>query len=73
MNSRYTTVEHYEGLMGALGFEKLQSRWKDGGKMAYWLFRRLERSTSTTYRDHVLYEKKTVFRMGDRNNFVILL
>ena len=73
MNSRYTTAEHYEALMDAVGFEKLQSRWKDGGKMAYWLFRRTVRSTPSTYQKHVLYEKKTVFRTGDRNNFVILL
>ncbi|EJF62440.1 nucleolus protein [Dichomitus squalens] len=73
MNSRYTTAEHYEGLMYAIGFEKLLSRWKDGGKMAYWLFRRSRLSTSATYQKHALYEKKTVFRTGDRNNFVILL
>ena len=73
MNSRYTTAEHFEGLMAAVGFEKLHSRWKEGGKMAYWLLRRVGRTVSTTYQDHVLYEKKTVFRTGDRNNFVILL
>ncbi|PIL23763.1 hypothetical protein GSI_13513 [Ganoderma sinense ZZ0214-1] len=73
LNSRYTTAEHYESLMVAVGFEKLQSRWKEGGKMAYWLFRRVDRTPSTTYQDHVLYEKKIVFRTGDRNNFVILL
>ena len=59
--------------MSAVGFEQVRSRWKEGGKMAYWLFRRASRLTSTTYQEHVQYQKKTTFRTGDRNNFVVLL
>ena len=72
-NSRYMTPEHFDGLMRCVGFEQVHARWKDGGKMAYWLYRRKPRLASATYEDHVRYEKKTVFRTGNRNNFVILL
>ncbi|TFK84329.1 nucleolus protein [Polyporus arcularius HHB13444] len=73
LNSRYMTPEHFDGLMQSIGFEQVHTRWKEGGKMAYWLYRRKPRPASTTYHDHLLYEKKTVFRQGNRNNFVILL
>lgn len=59
--------------MTAVGFEQVRSRWREGGKMAYWLFKRAQQPASTTYRQHAQYEKKTTFRTGDRNNFVILL
>lgn len=59
--------------MTAIGFEQVRTRWREGGKMAYWLFRKTPSPASTTYQDHLLYQKKTVFRQGDRNNFVILL
>ncbi|KAL1947575.1 hypothetical protein VTO73DRAFT_13299 [Trametes versicolor] len=73
LNSRYLTPEHFQGLMTAIGFEQVRTRWREGGKMAYWLFRKTSAPASTTYQDHLLYQKKTVFRQGDRNNFVILL
>ncbi|KAI0721513.1 putative methyltransferase-domain-containing protein [Cerioporus squamosus] len=73
LNSRYMTPEHFDGLMRSVGFEQVHARWKEGGKMAYWLFRRKPQPASTTFQDHLLYEKKTVFREGHRNNFVILL
>lgn len=59
--------------MTAIGFEQVRTRWREGGKMAYWLFRKTSAPASTTYQDHLLYQKKTVVRQGDRNNFVILL
>ena len=73
MNSRYMTPEHFDGLMHVLGFHQVHTRWKDGGKMAYWLYRRTEVPAASEHGDQGLYEKKTVFRTGDRNNFVILM
>ncbi|KAI0362723.1 hypothetical protein OH77DRAFT_1467733 [Trametes cingulata] len=74
LNSRYMTPEHFQGLMTAVGFEQLRTRWREGGKMAYWLFRKAPSASSSTYDDHMLYQKKkTVFRQGNRNNFVVLL
>ncbi|KAI0371751.1 hypothetical protein BV20DRAFT_965020 [Pilatotrama ljubarskyi] len=72
-NSRYMTAEHFQGLMKAIGFEQLRTRWREGGKMAYWLFRKTLSPPSSTYDDHLLYQRKTVFRQGNRNNFVVLL
>ncbi|OBZ75645.1 25S rRNA adenine-N(1) methyltransferase [Grifola frondosa] len=68
-NSRYLTAEHLDGLIGVMGFQEIQRRWKEGGKMAYWLFRK----SSVNNRDFALYEKKVVLRQGDRNNFAVLL
>ena len=39
-NSRYLTFEHLTSLMRAIGFEQTRERWKVGGKMAYWLYRK---------------------------------
>ncbi|KAI0747872.1 nucleolus protein [Daedaleopsis nitida] len=73
MNSRFMTPDHFEGLMKFVGFDQIRTHWKDGGKMAYWLFRQTLRPISTTYQEHELYQKKAVFRQGNRNNFLILL
>jgi 25S rRNA (adenine2142-N1)-methyltransferase len=71
MNSRYTTAGHVEGLMKVLSFKQVKTRWKDGGKMAYWLFQKVDYDAQV---DPSLYEKKVVLRTGnDRNNFCILL
>lgn len=59
--------------MEMIGFAPLHTRWKEGGKMAYWLFRKTPSAPSMTYSSHRLYEKKTVLRQGNRNNFVVLL
>ena len=56
--------------MKCVGFDKIEERWKVGGKMGYWLFRKvnpagLEDST---------YKRKSVLRSGKtRNNFAVLL
>ncbi|CDO69025.1 hypothetical protein BN946_scf184834.g32 [Trametes cinnabarina] len=73
MNSRYLTPEHFQGLMAAVGFEQVYSRWRAGGKMAYWLFRKALPRASSTHEDSLPYVKKIVFRQGNRNNFVVLL
>ncbi|PCH38378.1 hypothetical protein WOLCODRAFT_97010 [Wolfiporia cocos MD-104 SS10] len=71
-NSRYFTLEHLDGLMQSIGFSTVKTRWKEGGKMAYWIFCKGP-ATSITRNDQALYEKKTVLRTGKRNNFTILL
>ena len=70
MNSRYTTPEHLTALMECIGFEKIRERWKQGGKMAYWLFRKLDAARGV---DGSRFSKKQELRKGNRNNFVVLL
>lgn len=72
MNSRYTTPDHLQGLMKALSYTEVKSRWKNGGKMAYWLFQKHEPGPGPSLSAEV-YKKKTVLRKGNRNNFSILL
>ncbi len=72
-NSRYMTLEHLTALMDALAFTQLKSRWKTGGKMAYWLFQKTTPQHNAGP-DLARYQKKQVLRTGgDRNNFAILL
>jgi len=68
-NSRYLTFDTLQSLMDVLGFTEVQRKWKKGGKMAYWLYRKSEGDHKTLHE----YRKKTVCRQGDRNNFAILL
>ncbi|TFK55020.1 hypothetical protein OE88DRAFT_1779248 [Heliocybe sulcata] len=68
-NSRYLTSDHLKALMSAIGFDELKARWKDGGKMAYWLYRK-----GTPSKDHLWhFRRKEVLLQGKRNNFAILL
>lgn len=69
------THEHFSELMQNIGFEKLRERWKDGGKMAYWLLRkrRSGQDGASDYGTANRFEKKVVLREGKRNNFCILL
>ena len=70
-NSRYLTLSHFEGLMKRVGFEKIKERWRVGGKMGYWLFRKVDPISSE---EGSPYERKSVLRSGKmRNNFAILL
>ena len=70
-NSRYMTAGHLTGIMAAVGFEKERERWKEGGKMAYWLFRKASPAEQVP---PASFEKKVVLREGQqRNNFCILL
>lgn len=71
-NSRFCTPEHFDALMQSLSFEQLRVRWKPGGKMAYWLYKKLE-LPSQTNPDVSQFQKKISLRQGNRNNFVILL
>ena len=49
----------------------IEERWKEGGKMAYWLFRKVVASQENV--DGLRFGKKVVLREGKRNNFCILL
>ncbi|KAJ3572799.1 hypothetical protein NP233_g2849 [Leucocoprinus birnbaumii] len=69
-NSRYMTFDHLNSLMEALGFIELRRRWKEGGKMAYWLY---EKQHEPRLQDFEKFTKKIILRSGNRNNFNILL
>ena len=71
-NSRYTTFDTLQRLMMTIGFAEIKVRWKKGGKMAYWLFRK-DISSSRSDATSEDFRRKTVHRQGNRNNFVILL
>jgi 25S rRNA (adenine2142-N1)-methyltransferase len=68
-NSRYLTFNHLKALMLAIGFVEIKERWKQDGKMSYWLYRKGDSSKQTVEN----FQKKVVFRQGKRNNFSILL
>ncbi|EPQ58248.1 hypothetical protein GLOTRDRAFT_114713 [Gloeophyllum trabeum ATCC 11539] len=68
-NSRYLTMDHLRALMNALGFAEIKSRWKDGGKMAYWLYRK----SAPDSQEQERFRRKTVLLQGKRNNYAILL
>ncbi|KAG6333828.1 hypothetical protein ID866_5260 [Astraeus odoratus] len=70
-NSRYFTSELLQSLMAAIGFSEIEKKWKQGGKMAYWLYRKVDEDTCV---DLDPFRKRSVHRQGkSRNNFVILL
>lgn len=56
--------------MKRVGFEKLKERWRGGGKLGYWLFRKV----NPIGLEGSACERKSVLRLGGmRNNFAILL
>ncbi|KAL1746988.1 putative methyltransferase-domain-containing protein [Schizophyllum fasciatum] len=72
LNSRYTTPDYVQSLMEVLGFSQLRSRWREGGKMAYWLYTR-KQNAAPGCAPRFDFERKIVLRTGNRNNFAILL
>lgn len=73
LNSRYLTIQHWTLLMATVGFSLLKERWKEGGKVGYWLFQKVEIPKSVSKRE-VPFSKKTVLKEGaSRNNFCILI
>ena len=57
--------------MEVIGFAQIRSRWREGGKMAYWLYRKQDgKLAASTDFD---FQRKVVVRTGHRNNFAILL
>lgn len=71
-NSRYLTFEHLKSIMEYIGFDSVRERWKAGGKMVYWLFQKRKRIIPSRGSER-RFDKKFVFREGQRNNFCILL
>ncbi|TDL27238.1 hypothetical protein BD410DRAFT_714233 [Rickenella mellea] len=69
-NSRYLTFEHLKTLMEFIGFEQIRDRWKEGGKMAYWLYKK---TATIPHNADGGWDCKNVLRDGNRNNFCILL
>lgn len=70
-NSRYLTFELLQSLMATIGFVETHKKWKQGGKMAYWLYRKAEKDSRL---DFGPFRKRTTCRQGNsRNNFVILV
>lgn len=67
-NSRYVDFPYLKTLMEAIGFTEIQDRWKEGRKMAYWLYRKGPCGQSLGQ-----FGKKLVLRQGNRNNFCILI
>ena len=63
------TFHHLKSLMDAIGFVEIRERWKKNGKMAYWLYRKADHDKKAIG----AFERKTVFREGNRNNFNIIL
>lgn len=76
-NSRYLDLPRLTQILGVIGFDIVQERMKEGGKLAYFLFRKRVRPKMdevTRYRFGGEYgHKKTVREGSTRNNFAILL
>jgi len=68
-NSRYLDFDHLKALMETIGFREVQQRWRPGGKMAYWLYRKELPLHGVVEQ----FQTKVVLRQGNRNNFSILL
>ena len=69
-NSRYLTFDHLENLMNSIGFKQIYKRWKKGGKIAYWLYEKVDDADDFKQR---AFQKKVILRQGNRNNFCITL
>jgi len=69
-NSRYIDLDWLKGLMGAVGFVLIKQRWKEGGKVGYWLWAWQKGSD----KQDVRWQKKELLQDGPkRNNFAVIL
>lgn len=70
VNSRYTSEDHWRGLMLAVGFEQVKERLNKKGKgVAYWLYKRVEPKG-----EKPVFGKKTILDpSAGRNNFAVVL
>jgi len=72
-NSRYLTFDHFKSLMAHLGFNEIRSKWREGGKMVYYLYQK-EPPASSLRSPPPQFTKKIELRSGaNRNNFTVLL
>lgn len=69
-NSRYTTVESFRQIVTAVGFSLVKEQWREGGKVAYWLFRRVPAGPPVKLEDWST--KKLINDGPGRNNFSII-
>jgi len=69
LNSRYTSLECLSALMRVIGFDEVQTRFRPGGKVIYWLWAWREPSGQV----EPWRKKQEVSRGSRRNNFSILL
>ncbi|KAG7452881.1 nucleolus protein [Guyanagaster necrorhizus] len=67
-NSRYLDFDRLRDLMRVVGFVEVKQRWKETGKMAYWLYTKEDPIAAQG-----AFTKKSVLRQGNRNNFCVLL
>ncbi|KAK0448385.1 nucleolus protein [Desarmillaria tabescens] len=67
-NSRYLDFDRLRDIMRAVGFVEVKQRWKETGKMAYWLYTKEHPEAAQD-----AFTKKSVLRQGNRNNFCVLL
>jgi 25S rRNA (adenine2142-N1)-methyltransferase len=71
VNSRYLSVSHLQELMAVVGFELVKERWKNGGKVGYWLWAWREPRIGKVRKR---FERKQVLVDGPKkNNFSITL
>ncbi|KZT44093.1 hypothetical protein SISSUDRAFT_1013156 [Sistotremastrum suecicum HHB10207 ss-3] len=71
-NSRYVSLETLVQLMQSLGLELVEERWREGGKLAYWLFCKMD--SEGIHPDGQQFRTKRVLLSGkSRNNFAILM
>lgn len=68
-NSRYMTASSFTELVTAVGFTLVKKQWKDGGKVAYWLFQWAPTSGAL----HRWSSKRLINDGPGRNNFSIVV
>ncbi|KAF8906008.1 putative methyltransferase-domain-containing protein [Gymnopilus junonius] len=68
-NSRYLTFDSLKRLLEAIGFMEKRARWRENGKMGYWLYQKTAVPKTLAHS----FDKKVALRTGHRNNFAILL
>ena len=54
------TFEHMKELMNAIGFSRIEERWKLGGKMIYWLYQKRALQESHVVGDSEHFGRKEV-------------
>ncbi|KAL1406060.1 25S rRNA (adenine2142-N1)-methyltransferase [Vanrija albida] len=68
-NSRYMTHDHFKRLVESIGFTLVKEQWREGGKVACWLWRRREEGSVPAE----FGSKKLLNDGKKRNNFTILV
>jgi 25S rRNA (adenine2142-N1)-methyltransferase len=70
-NSRYLSPSTLLDMMKCVGFELVEERWKEGGRVGYWLWAWREQLPAEEW---ARWRRKRIVTDGSRkNNFAILL